>query len=36
MSDRRYPFVATIALGGETFEGCGYTEKQPFTGPAAP
>lgn len=36
MSDRRYPFVATIALGGETFEGCGYTDKQPFTGPAAP
>jgi uncharacterized membrane protein len=36
MSDRSYPFVATIALGGETFEGCGYTDKQPFTGPAAP
>lgn len=36
MSDRRFPFVATIALGGETFEGCGYTDSQPFTGPAAP
>jgi uncharacterized membrane protein len=36
MSDRRYPFVATIALGGETFEGCGYTTGQPFTGDAAP
>jgi uncharacterized membrane protein len=36
MSDRRYPFVATIALGGATFEGCGYTTSQPFTGSAAP
>jgi uncharacterized membrane protein len=36
MSDRRYPFVATIALGGETFEGCGYTDRQPFTGDEAP
>lgn len=32
MSDRRYPFVATIALGGETLRGCGYTTSQPFTG----
>jgi len=36
MSDRRYPFVATIALGGETFEGCGYTTARPFTGDPAP
>ena len=36
MSDRRFPYVATIALGGETFAGCGYTDKQPFSGPAAP
>ena len=36
MSDRRFPFVATMALGGETWEGCGYTESQPFTGPEAP
>ena len=36
MSDRRFPFVATIALGGETFEGCGYTASQPFTGETAP
>lgn len=36
MSDRRFPYVATIALGGETFEGCAYTDKQPFSGPAAP
>jgi len=32
ISDRRFPFVATIALGGETFEGCGYTTGHPFTG----
>lgn len=32
MSDRTYPFVATIALGGETLRGCGYTTGQPFTG----
>jgi uncharacterized membrane protein len=36
MSDRRFPFVATIALGGETFEGCGYTTSQPFIGDEAP
>jgi uncharacterized membrane protein len=36
MSDRSYPFVATIALGGETLEGCGYTKSQPFTGPETP
>ncbi|WP_285711542.1 COG3650 family protein [Erythrobacter oryzae] len=36
MSDRRFPFVATIALGGETLTGCGYTDSQPFTGPEAP
>jgi uncharacterized membrane protein len=36
MSDRRYPFVATIALGGETLAGCGYTDRQPFAGPEAP
>lgn len=36
MSDRVFPFVATIALGEETLRGCGYTESQPFTGEAAP
>jgi uncharacterized membrane protein len=36
MSDRRFPFVATIALGGETLAGCGYTISQPFTGDEAP
>ncbi|TAD71984.1 MAG: hypothetical protein EAY70_13770 [Sphingomonadales bacterium] len=36
MSDRRFPFVATIALGGETLQGCGYTDRQPYTGDPAP
>jgi uncharacterized membrane protein len=36
MSDRRFPFVATIALGGETLQGCGYTDRQKFTGDKAP
>lgn len=36
MSDRTYPYVATIALGETTLRGCGYTDRQPFTGDAAP
>lgn len=36
MSDRRFPFVATIALGGETLTGCGYTTDQPYSGDEAP
>lgn len=36
MSDRIYPYVATIALGEETLRGCGYTDRQPFSGPEAP
>ncbi|MCZ8134732.1 MAG: hypothetical protein O9266_00375 [Porphyrobacter sp.] len=36
MSDRAFPFVATIALDGETLQGCGYTDSQPFTGDPAP
>lgn len=36
MSHRRYPFVATIALGSRTYRGCGYTSGQPFSGDPAP
>ena len=36
MSNRSFPYVATIALGGEILRGCGYTSGQPFTGDAAP
>lgn len=36
MSDRRYPFVVTLQIGEETRFGCAWTERQPFTGSAAP
>lgn len=36
MSDRRFPFVATIAWGEQTLKGCGYTASSPFTGGIAP
>ena len=36
MSDRVFPYVATVALGEETLRGCGYTDKQPYSGDAAP
>lgn len=36
MSDRTYPFTATVAIGEERLAGCGHTDRQPFTGPAAP
>lgn len=36
MSDRTYPFTATVKLGEDNLAGCGYTDKQGFTGDAAP
>jgi uncharacterized membrane protein len=36
MSERAYPFTATIKLGEESLTGCGYTDRQGFTGAAAP
>lgn len=36
MSDRSYPFTATVKLGEDNLNGCGYTDKQGFTGDAAP
>lgn len=36
MSDRSYPFVATLQIGEETRFGCAWTERQPFTGSEAP
>ena len=36
MSDREYPFTATIDWGDKQLKGCGYTDAQPFTGDAAP
>ncbi len=32
MSDRTFPYVATVALGRSTLHGCGYTDSRPFTG----
>ena len=36
MSDRTYPFTVTLQVGGETRNGCGWTEAQPFEGPEHP
>lgn len=36
MSDRTYPFTATVKLGEANLAGCGYTDSQGFTGEAAP
>ncbi|NNC54061.1 MAG: hypothetical protein HKO08_13570 [Erythrobacter sp.] len=36
MSDRTYPFTATVMMGGEQRNGCAYTDAQGFTGPENP
>lgn len=36
MSDRIYPFTATVRIGESDLAGCGYTDSQPFTGDATP
>lgn len=36
MSDRSYPFHATLMLGEEKREGCAWTDSQPSEGPANP
>lgn len=36
MSDRDYPYTATVAMGDATLLGCGYTSDEPFTGEEAP
>jgi uncharacterized membrane protein len=36
MSDRTYPFTVTLQIGGEQRNGCGWTERQRFTGPEQP
>ena len=36
MSDRTYPFAVTLRLGEEQRNGCAWTERTPFTGPAHP
>jgi uncharacterized membrane protein len=36
MSDRTYPFTVTLKIGEETRNGCGWTDRQSFAGPAQP
>jgi uncharacterized membrane protein len=36
MSDRTYPFVATLVVANETLIGCAHTDRQPFQGPQHP
>ncbi|MEE4539734.1 MAG: hypothetical protein V2J51_14745 [Erythrobacter sp.] len=36
MSDRRYPFTATMAIGEATLMGCAYTSADPFAGEVVP
>lgn len=36
MADRQYPFTITLKIGGETREGCGWSDANPFTGDPAP
>jgi uncharacterized membrane protein len=36
MSDRTYPFTVTLKIDDETRNGCGWTERQPFSGPEHP
>ena len=36
MSDRTYPFTATLMLAGETRNGCAWTDAKRFSGPENP
>lgn len=36
MSDRTYPFTVTLKIGEDLRNGCGWTDRQPFEGPAQP
>lgn len=36
MSDRTYPFTATLTIGDDQRNGCAYTDQQPFTGEDMP
>lgn len=36
MSERTYPYTATLAIGDATVFGCGYTSDEPFTGDQTP
>lgn len=32
MSDRTYPFIATLEIGGDVRQGCAWTDRQPYAG----
>lgn len=34
MSDRRFPFTATLRIGAEQRIGCAWTDRRPFSAPA--
>ena len=36
MSDREFPYTATVEWGDTSLQGCGYTDAQPFTGEETP
>lgn len=36
MSDRTFPFTVTLKLGPEQRNGCAWTDRTPFSGPANP
>jgi len=36
MSDRIYPFNATVRIGGDLRNGCAWSDVHPFTGPPRP
>lgn len=36
MSDRTYPFTVTLKIDSDQRNGCAWTDKQPFSGPAQP
>lgn len=36
MSDRTYPFTATLEIGEDKRNGCAWSEQHPFEGPANP
>lgn len=36
MSDRTYPFAATVAMGGDTLFGCAYSSNHHYSGESAP
>ena len=36
MSDRSYPYTATLRLGDDARFGCAWTDREPFGGPSEP